>query len=96
MLALGGIETTNHAIILDLGLLLLKVWVILPDPKHGILMGFYSTNISYLTHTSIEMYKRLVWESSIHMVERGEIGSIHGNSALIMMFRLVDSALPLR
>ena len=69
-LALWGMETMNHAIILDLGPLLLKVWDTLPDPEHGILMNFYSIQLSYLTHMSIQMYKRLLWESSICMVER--------------------------
>jgi hypothetical protein len=49
MLALRGMETTNRAIILDLGPLLLKVWNILPDLKHGILMDFNS-NAAFLPY----------------------------------------------
>jgi hypothetical protein len=91
-------ETMNRAIILDLGPLLLKVWDAPLDPEHGILMNFYSIQLSYLTHTSIQMYKRSLWESSICVVER-EVSYgvlIVTNSALIMMFRLVDSVLHLR
>ena len=96
-LALQGMETTNCAIVLDLGPLLLKVW----DACMILNMESWRTfiQIRFLTtHTAIQMYKIKGHSGKVPSVVERQMRYrvlIVTNSMLITMFRLVDSVLPL-